>query len=65
MSGFLTKALRQAAADFVGAWRLVSYESRDTTGAVEYTLGHGVVGQLLCDAGGNMSAMLMKPDRPP
>jgi len=53
------------AAAFVGAWRLVSLESRDSTGAVELPLGQGVVGQLLYDAAGNMSAIIMKPERPP
>ena len=49
----------------VGAWRLVSYESRDNTGAVHYPFGQGAIGRLLYDAHGNVSAMLMKSDRPP
>lgn len=60
-----TRPSRQAAANFVGAWRLVSYESRDSMGAVQYPWGKGAVGQLLYDARGNMSAMIMKPDRTP
>jgi len=64
IGGLLTKASGQAAADFVGASRLVSCESRDSNGAVQYPFGQGVVGQLLYDARDNMSAMLMNPDRP-
>jgi Lipocalin-like domain len=55
---------KTAAADFVGAWRLVSFESRDGEGRVHRPLGEDVVGQLLYDAHGNMSAILMRPDRP-
>ena len=60
-----TKASGQSVANLVGTWRLVSYESRETAGAVQYPLGQGVIGQLWYDARGHMSAMLMKPDRPP
>jgi hypothetical protein len=49
----------------VGTWRLASYESRDSAGAVQYPFGQGVIGQLTYDADGNMSAMLMKPNRLP
>jgi lipocalin-like protein len=64
MGALATMASGQAGAAFVGTWRLVSYESRDSAGAVQYPFGQGVVGQLSYDAGGKMSAMLMKPDRP-
>jgi lipocalin-like protein len=49
----------------VGTWRLASYESRGSAGAVLYPFGQGAIGQLTYDASGNMSAMLMKPNRPP
>ena len=52
-----------AAARFVGAWRLLSCETRDTTGRVEYPFGERPVGQLLYDGAGNMSAQLMKANR--
>jgi hypothetical protein len=64
MLAFPGTAVGQSAPNFVGAWRLVSYESRDSAGGVQYPLGQGAVGQLLFDANGHMSAMLMKPDRP-
>jgi lipocalin-like protein len=60
-----TISAAQAAAMLVGTWRLVSFESRDSAGAVQYPLGQGAIGQLSYDASGNMSAILMKPDRPP
>ncbi|MDE3155039.1 MAG: lipocalin-like domain-containing protein [Acidobacteriota bacterium] len=55
---------KTAAVEFVGAWRLISFESRDSGGRVHHPLGEDVVGQLLYDASGNMSAILMRPDRP-
>ena len=61
---FLRAIMTAPAKAFVGFWRLVSYESRDTAGTVAYPLGHGTVGLLAYDDLGNMSAMLMKPDRP-
>jgi lipocalin-like protein len=58
-------AAAQSAPSLVGTWRLVSFESRDSAGGVQYPLGQGAVGQLTYDANGNMSAMLMKADRRP
>jgi len=65
MLAFPGTAVGQSAPNLVGAWRLVSYESRDSAGGFQYPFGQGAVGQLLFDANGHMSAMLMKPDRPP
>src|SRR5215813_198884 len=48
----------------LGTWRLVSYEARDSTGQLQYPLGKHVTGQLIYDADGNMSAHLMRNDRP-
>jgi hypothetical protein len=50
---------------FIGTWRLVSYESRDQAGGVEYPLGREVVGQLMYDAEGNMSAFVARANVPP
>jgi hypothetical protein len=55
----------QSAPNFVGSWRLISYESRDSGGGLQYPFGQDAVGQLLFDASGHMSAILMKPNRPP
>jgi catechol 2,3-dioxygenase-like lactoylglutathione lyase family enzyme len=52
----------EPSADFVGAWRLVSFESRDGAGPPRFPFGEAV-GQLLYDAHGNMSVIVMKPDR--
>jgi lipocalin-like protein len=49
---------------FVGAWRLLSCEARDSAGQVQYPFGLHPAGQLLYDGAGNMSAHLMKADRP-
>jgi hypothetical protein len=65
MLAFPGTAVGQSAPNLVGTWRLVSYESKDSAGGVQYPFGEAAVGQLLFDANGHMSAMLMKPDRPP
>lgn len=49
---------------FVGAWRLLSCETRDSRGGVEYPYGERPLGRLLYDDAGNMSAQLMRADRP-
>jgi hypothetical protein len=55
----------QSSAAFAGAWRLVSYESHDSAGHTEYPWGRNAVGRLSYDALGHMSALMMKPGRPP
>jgi len=50
--------------NFVGTWRLVSYEARTASGEIRYPLGQHVVGQLFYDVHGNMSAHVMRLDRP-
>jgi hypothetical protein len=50
--------------NLVGTWRLVSYEARASSGETKYPFGQDVVGQLFYDADGNMSAHLMRVDRP-
>lgn len=49
----------------VGAWRLISFESRTTGGDTRQPLGRAPRGQLLYEANGRMSAQLMNPERPP
>jgi Lipocalin-like domain len=49
---------------FVGAWRLLSCEARNARGQVQYPFGERATGQLFYDAAGNMSAQLMRADRP-
>jgi hypothetical protein len=48
----------------LGTWRLVSFEARDSNGQLQFPLGKQVFGQLSYDAGGNMSAHVMRNDRP-
>jgi lipocalin-like protein len=50
--------------NLVGTWRLVSYEARASSGEIRHPLGQQVVGQLFYDAGRNMSAHVMRLDRP-
>jgi hypothetical protein len=48
----------------VGTWRLASFEARDSKGQLQYPLGEHVLGLLIYDAGGNMSAHVMRDDCP-
>lgn len=50
----------QSASRFTGAWRLLSCETRDSNGQVDYPFGERPGGQLLYDGAGNMSAQLGK-----
>ena len=50
--------------NLVGTWRLVSYEARTASDETRYPLGQHVVGQLFYDVTGNMSAHVMRVDRP-
>lgn len=49
---------------FVGTWRLVSWENRDALGQVNYPYGKDAVGYLIYAADGYMSATLTKDNRP-
>src|SRR5437660_9137753 len=53
-----------SAPSLLGTWRLVSFEARDSKGQLQFPLGKQVFGQLFYDAGGNMSAHVMRNDRP-
>jgi Lipocalin-like domain len=50
--------------NLIGTWRLVSYEARTSSGETRYPLGQHVVGQLFYDVRRNMSAHVMRVDRP-
>jgi len=56
-------ATRKASDEFIGAWRLISYERRNAAGAVTYPMGQNPVGRLTYDSLGRMSAQIMRPDR--
>jgi len=51
-------------AKLVGTWKLVSLESRSSSGKVTYPYGRDPFGMLMFDSGGNMSVLLMRRDRP-
>jgi hypothetical protein len=58
-------ATRKPSDEFVGAWKLISFERRTTAGGeVTYPMGQNPVGRLTYDALGRMSAQIMRPDRP-
>ena len=57
-------ARRKPADEFVGAWKLISFERRTPAGELTYPMGPNPVGRLTYDAMGRMSAQLMRPDRP-
>jgi Lipocalin-like domain len=57
-------AQSQCAPSLLGTWRLVSFEARDSKGQLQYPLGQDVSGLLVYDAAGNMSAHVMKNERP-
>jgi hypothetical protein len=60
----MTDPSREIASRFVGAWRLLSCETRNANGHVQYPFGERPAGQLVYDASGNMSAQLMREHRP-
>ena len=53
----------QTASMFTGAWRLLSCETRDSSGLVQFPFGERPGGQLLYDGAGNMSAQLGRTNR--
>src|SRR5438445_9528805 len=57
-------AQSQCAPSLLGTWRLVSFEARDSKGQLQYPLGQDVSGLLVYDPAGNMSAHVMRNERP-
>jgi Lipocalin-like domain len=49
---------------FIGVWKLTSFEFRLADGIVIHPMGSGVVGTLIYDPSGYMALQLMEPDRP-
>src|SRR5580658_9798590 len=64
MSGAQEFAKRKPADEFIGAWKLVSYERRTAAGELEYPMGAHPAGRIAYDPLGRMSAQLMRADRP-
>src|SRR5215467_9378527 len=48
---------------FVGAWRLLSFEVRTSSGEVSYPLGRDAMGLLLYSQDGYMAVSLMRGNR--
>lgn len=49
---------------FVGTWKLISFELQRADGAVSYPLGENPAGAIMYDAHGHMSGHVMLRDRP-
>ena len=49
---------------FVGTWRLVSFELKDVNGEVSYPYGKDTIGYLMYAEDGYMSVVIMAPNRP-
>ncbi|MFN6516224.1 MAG: lipocalin-like domain-containing protein [Nostoc sp. CreGUA01] len=49
---------------FLGTWRLISWEIRDSDGNVSYPYGQDAAGLLIYAPDGYMSGTLTKPNRP-
>ena len=47
----------------IGTWRLVSYETKTSSGEIRHPFGQHPVGQLFYDLHGNMSAHVLRVDR--
>lgn len=49
----------------IGTWKLINACSiRQSDGEVEYPFGKQSVGQIMYDSAGNMSVVIMRPERP-
>jgi hypothetical protein len=64
MGGAQKFATRNPADEFIGAWKLISYERRTGAGELSYPMGAHPVGRIAYDPLGRMSAQLMPADRP-
>ncbi len=49
---------------FVGTWRLVSFELKDVNGEVSYPFGKDMIGYLMYGEDGYMSVVIMAANRP-
>ena len=63
-SGVLTGLSQSRPPSVVGSWALVSFESRDSAGAITYPLGKRPQGILVYDREHRVVAQLFDPDRP-
>lgn len=52
-----------SSSNFVGAWKLISYELRGSDGSVQRPLGPNPVGRLMYDASGRMMGQCIDPGR--
>jgi hypothetical protein len=57
------RATPDARAQFLGVWKLISYESKPSGGEVRQVYGPNPIGRITYDKAGRMSAFLMRPGR--
>jgi len=50
--------------EFIGTWNLVSFETRNSDGAVTYSFGEDAEGVLVYDASRNFAGQVSRNDRP-
>jgi hypothetical protein len=50
--------------EFIGTWKLASFEQHAASGGISYPLGANPVGRLAYDPSGRMSVQIMRPNRP-
>ena len=60
----ITDGAGRIRAALLGAWRLVTWQSIDTSGNVSYPLGEDAVGQLMYTDSSHVSAQLVRADMP-
>jgi len=48
----------------IGTWKIISCKYRRSDGEVTYPYGKQPLGQLMYDSAGNMSSIIMRPERP-
>lgn len=51
--------------DLVGTWRLISFETRLSSGEVRYPMGQKPIGRIMYDKKGNMAVIASVSDRNP
>jgi hypothetical protein len=49
---------------FIGTWKLVSHEHRQSDGQLSYPFGRDTIGIAMLDADGHYSAQIMRPNLP-
>jgi len=57
-------AVKMVREQFIGTWKLVSFDMQQPDGQHTYPMGKDVAGTIMYDADGHMSVQIMRPGRP-